>query len=288
MNFIILLPGAWTALLGAIKGWRVAFIYGLLPALIFFPNYYIFKVPGIPELSFWTGSILAVFASGSPKEAGAGCAWKRRMGWCFYTSFGAWRPSRKRMDRRRHRTSSANKCLGSFCRMYWGARSLPRFSQMLWNCLKMMTVYAAFLFLLAPYEARMGSNPFDFWRSIIPNSDWAGALYRNGVRRVVGSFSHSICYGYFAMMMLPIAIWLHVTRSFASQWRSMAVIVLCLVGLLLSGSRGAAIGAFVAVLIMLTLWSPNRKVLFAIYIVTVVLGALMVWPARGFDGDESQ
>jgi hypothetical protein len=104
-------------------------------------------------------------------------------------------------------------------------------------------------------------------------------LYRYGLRRVVGPFAHSICYGYFAMMMLPVAIWLHVTESFSTRWRSWAAIFLCVVGLLLSGSRGALIGAVVAVGLMLILWSPRRNVLLPVTVGAILLGMFLVWPA---------
>ena len=80
-----------------------------------------------------------------------------------------------------------------------------------WLCghLTVVCMLGAFIGIVAPYEARLGTDPFDFWRRLWPGGvPWDGALYRFGLRRVAGPFAHPIAQGFFFSMIIPCVWWL--------------------------------------------------------------------------------
>ncbi|MEM7311361.1 MAG: O-antigen ligase family protein, partial [Planctomycetota bacterium] len=130
------------------------------------------------------------------------------------------------------------------------------------------------------YEARMGANPFDFWRSRWAGPvPWDGALYRAGIRRVAGPFAHPICHGFFFSMAVPIGCWLVKDKLAAGRVSKLCVVGALILGLLASVSRGPMMGLAIALLITLFGWSRNRTLFLVVGGLAGLFALALAYPA---------
>jgi O-antigen ligase len=128
---------------------------------------------------------------------------------------------------------------------------------------------------LSPWEARMGSTPFDWPRNVWPGgSEFARTLYRNGMRRTEGPFAQPICQGLYFAMLLPLALWMWDAGLVRRKGLVLAAAGAFAVGLFLSQSRGPLAGAVLACALTLAAWSRRRAILLTVF---VVVGGIVLF-----------
>lgn len=276
MQALVLLPALAAFLLAARRGFRASFVWVAIPCLLLLPAYYQWKLPGIPEISFWNLSfVVATCALFGGRDRSL-----YRFHWvdlvavllvllCVHSEYShkGFADARKVW---------ALHMMGTIA-PYLIGRAIARHDGLLVGTITVVAVVGAFIGLVAPYEARMGANPFDFLRGRWPQSvPWDGALYRSGLRRVAGPFAHPICHGFFFSMTLPLVWWLMDTRLLAARrWRRLLPLG-HVVGLLLSLSRGPILGAMIAVGVMRAGWSRRRMLILAAVTVFGLIGLVVV------------
>lgn len=260
MTAAVFLP----ALLGIVgvllKGWRFTFVFVALPILLLLPNYYVWKLAGIPSFSFHNYLLailfMAMMLSRDRETARIGPNEILLILFVIWTIWSEWE-TRVFVEAR---NLLAVQLMGLVAPWMIG-RCLAHRDGLLVGSLAMMTLLGSFIGWVSPYEYRMGSNPFDFWRSYWPGEvPWEGALYRAGGRRVAGPFAHPICQGFFFSMSIALLGW------FASEvkirgLRRRVVFTGHWVGLLLSISRGPILGTLMTLGITAMAWSRYRAIL---------------------------
>lgn len=274
MSLIVLFPPL--ALLASLlfRGFRSTLVTLMIPIALLLPAYYTHKLPGIPVASFHNYSwalMLAALALGA--ERGllklhvcdlipvAYCAWT--VGSEF--SNKGWPEAQNLL---------AVRLMGVVAPYYLG-KAVARSSGLLCGLLLVMAIVAAAIGAVAPFEARFGRNPFDFWRNHWPHSvPWEGALYRFGLRRVAGPFAHPICQGFFFSMLLPLTLWIRDARLTKKRWTINLVLLGQVIGLFLSGSRGPWIGTFLACSLPIIFWMRARAIIVATTLTLTLIGAL--------------
>ncbi len=257
------------------RGARSAIVGVLLPSLVLLPAYYVWKLPGIPVVTFHNylvalGPVALISAriTTGVRPAltdllvltGAMCAISSEWG---------------------NANLHEAKNLAAMMFMlglapYWIGRLVASSDGLLVACIGVVVMLGAGVGFASVFEARMGSNPFDFWRGRWPGSvPWDGALYRAGIRRCAGPFAHPICAGFFFSMLIPLWAWLADRKL---PFRSLQRVLLgsgLLLGLLTSVSRGPMLGAMVGVLIMRLGWSRWRLPIAAVALATGLLGSVL-------------
>lgn len=276
MQPIVVLPFLAVLVMLARRGFREALVFTALPALLLLPNYYIWKLPGIPQFNFHNYMFLALGAAlllGREKSLYRVHALDAivlfHVAWMTISEF----ETKGFADAQNLfvlRTMSITL-------PYVIGRAVGSHNGLLVGTLMMLALVGAGIGWASPYEARMGRNPFDFWRDIWPTSvPWDGVLYRSGLRRVSGPFAQPICQGFYFSMMIPFIWWLNDQRLIADrriQWFAMGGSI---VGLALSLSRGPIMGAVMSVGIIWLGWQKARLAVFTAAILIGGFGTAMI------------
>ncbi len=255
------------------KGFRHTWIYVALPAQMLFPAYYYMELPMIPEANFWNFTFCVTFAALLLSE-------DRKLYklhwvdlvvifyimWTVYSEFENknWKDAQKVF---------ANQIMGVWIPYFFG-RVIMMSNSLLVSTWTMIGLLGAVIGFLSLYEARFGMNPFDKWlRNMWPwYVGWDRALYRFGLRRVQGPFTHAICFGFWYSMTIPILLWMR-DRKLLKGWVAGVGIPLGNVaGMLLSGSRGPWMGFAIAFGIMRIGWVKQRALAAGCVLFTLVVG----------------
>ena len=272
MQAIVLLPLLLTLAVGLKYGFREAFVYVCLPLFLLLPDYYRFKLPGIPEFTPWNYTFLAVFGALLLSED------RRHLRphpldllpilfvyFCVRSEYDikGWKDTQNLL---------ANMTFGCILPYYLG-KVMVRVPGLLTGALTMIGLVCACVGFVSIYEARMGTNPFDVWRNFWPVSvPFDGALYRSGIRRVQGPFSHPIFGGFIYSMVIPCLFWLR-DRNALRGWKARWLLVAgCVVGLLTTVSRGPMLGCLLTCGVMSLGWMRLRSVAVGV----ALLGALVL------------
>jgi hypothetical protein len=239
-------------------GPRKAIVWIAIPSLLLLPNYYTWKVPGIPRIDFH-GYMLLAAAAALAARAGRG-SFRLHVTDLLVGALLALvtisELENKGMHEARNLLALSVMGIGA---PYVIGRLIARESTSLLALTACIVLLAAVIGTVAPWEARMGRNPFDFLRPMWPGAvPWDGALYRAGIRRVAGPFAHPICHGFFFQMVIPLAIWLTATKLTAGGLTRKWLVLLPLVGLAVSVSRGPILGLLIALWVMGFGWTRNR------------------------------
>ena len=276
MQAIVLIPLMLTVAVGLKYGFREAFVFVCLPLFLLLPDYYRFKLPGIPEFTPWNYVFLAVFGLLLLNK-------ERRhlrlhpldllpilfVYFCVRSEYEikGWKDTQNLL---------VNMTFGCILPYYLG-KVIAREPGLLTGAFTMIGLVCACVGFASVYEARMGSNPFDFWRSYWPvHVPFDGALYRSGIRRVQGPFSHPIFGGFVYSMVIPCLIWLR-DRRVLQGWKMRRLLVLgCLVGLLTTVSRGPMLGCLLTYMIARLGWFRLRPLAIAVAGIGLVLGPIVV------------
>ena len=274
MSAITLAPLLLVLAVSLWKGPRQALAWVAVPSLLFLPSYYTWKLPGIPRFDFHNYMLLAA----------AVLIVVRRGRWfslrasdvllVLYLLLVTWSElENKGFEESRNLLVLT---VMSFAVPYVLGRALAEDASLLLAVVFVLLVCGAAIGWVSVFEARMGRNPFDVWRSVWPNAvPWDGALYRAGLRRVAGPFAHPICHGFFFSMALPLAHWLlHDKLRVGRCGRWFLYGGLCL-GLAMSLSRGPVIGTLLAFGILTFGWSRRRGVLVAVAGFCLFVGAAL-------------
>ncbi|MEM8712731.1 MAG: O-antigen ligase family protein, partial [Planctomycetota bacterium] len=160
---------------------------------------------------------------------------------------------------------------------YGMGRLLGRSDRWLVGFIGALVIVGAVIGWASVYEARMGSNPFDFWRGRWPGDvPWDGALYRAGIRRCAGPFAHPICAGFFFSMLIPLWAWLADIELPSSKSKRALLGMGLLIGILTAVSRGPMLGAAVGAVVMRIGWSSWRVPIGAVMLLGGLMGAGLV------------
>lgn len=261
MQAIVFLPAFVAGLVVWCCGYRKALVFVALPTLLILPTFYTWDLPSAPDMNFWNFLFALVFA-----------------GWLLSS------------DRQLYRfhfvdllvlgfvllsvhSEASTKTIGDArnlaCQHFMGVivpylfgRVVARHRGLLVGTVAILVVVGSAIGLVAPYEARMGVNPFDFLRKLWPTAlAWDGALYRAGFRRVAGPFAHPICQGFFFSMVFPLSLWLRRYGFLGGKWRQGVILLGQIAGLLFAGSRGPILGTLIAIGIVGLGWARRRALL---------------------------
>ena len=272
---LVLLP----ALGGLSVAWRHgaarAFIFIVWPACLLLPSYYATKLPGVPLVNFHGYALLLVGGLYCWAHRAARPAW--HIADALLILFVVWCACAEYMLKDYGQAQNRLAVLVMACAApYAVGRWVARRDGHLWALLLVTVIVGAFIGIVSPWEARMGSNPFDFWRSIWPTSvPWSGALYRSGLRRVAGPFGHPIFCGLFFSLVIPIGVWALRRACDMPKWVRWGMLAALVLGLLLSLSRGPIVGASIAVAVALMGRSKSRGQAFTwATLLVVILAAL--------------
>lgn len=266
-----LIPTIAAAVVARLRGFRAALVFVALPSLLFFPMHYELQLPGLPDAGFANYTMIAVlvalFAGRDKVLLRFGSLDLIVLAYALLVIITEY--ANKNFDEARNMT--ARVAAGAVAPYIFGRTAAQRDGLRL-ALLGMIVIAAVVIGVLAPYEARMGTDPFDWMRGRWPGgNDFTRTLYRNGMRRVEGPFSQPICQGLFFAMVLPVALWV---RARIGERRKVIVIPAAfamLAGLVLTQSRGPMLGAAAMTISLFAAWSPRRA---AIFTVVAVVGGL--------------
>ncbi len=258
MGAITLIPALAAAAVAQARGFRRAWVFVALPALVLLPNYYVFDLRGLPEATFHNYLLVVV---------GAALVFGRDQGLYRFqridlipAAFTLWLGVSEAATHGLQEARNLFALQAMLVVVPWMlGRVLAKSEGLLIASLVMLGLLGGFIGLLSPYEARLGRNPFDLLRGIWPHwVPWDGALYRGGLRRVAGPFAHPICLGFFYTMILPLIVWLGRARlvstaTFCFMFGGSAL------GLILTLSRGPIASAVLGIGFMLVLWTEARR-----------------------------
>ncbi|MEM7309050.1 MAG: hypothetical protein AAF682_20370, partial [Planctomycetota bacterium] len=185
---VTVLPAMLALVTAASAGARRAFLWIVLPSLLLLPNYYVWKLPGIPRFDFHNYLLLV---------AVGGFVWTRRglprfhpidlLLVLYVVLVTGSELSNKAFGEARNLWALT--CMGMVAPYLLG-KWLAEDPRLLVSTCAVLVLVGAFVGAASVYEARMGANPFDFWRSRWAGPvPWDGALYRAGIRRVAGPFA---------------------------------------------------------------------------------------------------
>lgn len=244
MSLIAWAPSLVCALVARWKGAERALVFVALPTLVLLPAYYTHKLPGLPIASFHNYTLLvtaaALFLAGARTRVVV--ADVLVAGLCATAVLSEF----VTRDGHEAKNLAALMLMGTVA-PYWIGRVAARETGRLVALVGMVALAGAFVGWVSPWEARMGSNPFDFWRRLWPHwVPWDGALYRGGLRRVAGPFAHPICSGFFFSMALPLALWLTGSGLPRRRWERLVLMAGLFLGLGTALSRGPILGAVLA------------------------------------------
>lgn len=277
MQPVVVLPG----LIATLVAWRTspqrALAFVCLPCLLLLPAYYTFKAPGIPQLTFHNYMLLGVASVWALRGPRLKLRWLDLLVAFFGVTAVASEFENRDFHEARNLAAHVIMVVGA---PYLLGRMAAAKHGTTVAALGALVVIGAAIGWASPWEARMGNNPFDLWRSVWPvHVPWDGALYRSGLRRVAGPFAHPICHGFFFSMALPIALWLFdqgLPHSKRTRWILGAGLVL---GLLLSQSRGPMLGAAIACAVARVGWSSRRVLITATGALLLAFAGLFTFDA---------
>jgi len=255
---VVLLPTVIAIAVAYQRGFRDALIYVALPAMLLLPGYYYLELPGIPEANFWNFTLTAVFAAlvfGSDRRL-------YRFHWfdLVVLAYILWTFNSEYYNKgfKDAQKLLSNQFMGILIPYVIG-RVLATRNGLLVSFIAMIAILGAFIGFVSPYEARMGVNPFDFWRKFWPVwVGWDGALYRNGLRRVAGPFAHPICHGFFFSMTIPLILWLRDQKLLSGRLGRFVIPIGNFLGMATAGSRGPILGYIVGYAAMRIGWARAR------------------------------
>lgn len=276
MQAIVLLPALLTLLVALSRGFRVALVAIALPALLLLPAYYTWKIPGIPEFSFHNYLLLAV--GGALFLGRDRSLYQPHPFDLLVIAFCLLGVHSEMVTKDAHEARNLGATMLMLVMIpYLIGRVAARSDGLMVGLFGALALVGALIGWASPFEARMGSNPFDFWRGLWPvHVPWDHALYRAGIRRVAGPFAHPICNGFYFSMAIPLYAWLakhDLPRSRALRYFIWGGLIL---GLLTAVSRGPILGAILAMAILGIGWSRQRAVLVPATAMIGLVGLLAV------------
>jgi O-antigen ligase/polysaccharide polymerase Wzy-like membrane protein len=274
VSLAVLLPSFLVIFALATRGPRAALVYAGLPILLLLPSYYTHKLPGVPVASFHNYAWALLFA-------GFMLGRERRLirfhvldlVVIAYSILSVWSEFENKAWPEAQNLLAVR--LMTALAPYYLGKAAARSNGLLCGVLIVAALVGAFIGIVAPFEARFGRNPFDFWRDIWPHHvPWDGALYRFGLRRTAGPFAHPICQGFFFSMILPLTWWLRDAKLLGASWKVNLVLFGQFTGLIFAGSRGPWIGMVLSMAIPLVFWRRDRALLVLAGGTLCLLGAI--------------
>ncbi len=272
---VTLLPLAIFVLVALRRGVERAFVWVGLPALLLLPNYYTYKLPGIPRFDFTCYVLLA---------SAAGMAWRTfrpslfDLGVLFYVvliTAAEWSAKSAHEARNLFALSTMG-----ILAPYVIGKCLARRREALLAVVAMIVALGALIGWLSPYEARMGANPFDWLRGLWPHHvPWDGALYRGGFRRVAGPFAHPICHGFFFSFSIPLFLWLRRENPRLRGTTGKLLLAGNLLGLAFALSRGPILGLLITLWGITFGWTRRRALLVVLTGLVALVGVTVSFDA---------
>lgn len=248
-------------------GFRAALVFVALPILLLVPSHYSWDLPGLPDATFWNYAFLVTLAAlwfGTDRPLVRFHPLDLLV-LAFGVAVVATEFANK--DLAEARNAGARYLMGAVAPYLFGRAAAQR-DGLAVGVLAMLVALGAVIGLVAPYEARMGTSPFDWPRTIWPGgSEFARSLYRNGMRRAEGPFAQPICQGLYYAMLVPPLLWLRDVRIERRRWVTLAVVAGFGLGLFLSQSRGPMLGAVLVAVLTLAAWSRLRGPILAAVLV---------------------
>jgi hypothetical protein len=258
MTAIVLFPALLAGMVVITHDFRRTLVFVGIPCLLLLPSYYILEIKGIPSPTFHTYLFLVLGIAlllGRDRKL-IDFHWADLIVLLFVLLVAVSELTTKGVPDARNLLATNVMLLVI---PYALGRAIANANGLVVGTLAVLVVVGALIGLVAPYEARMGRNPFDWLRDRWPGSvPWDGATYRMGLRRVAGPFAHPICQGFFFSLVLPPLLWLRAEKLLGRSRRANLILLGCVLGLLFAMSRGPILGALLAVGVTKLGWLRER------------------------------
>lgn len=261
MQYVLLLPPLIVAAACLLIGPRRALLYVFFPIFLLLPASYMWKFSAVPAANFHNYAFL-IIASALVVATGNRAFRPSVLDLSILGYIGTAVYSELVMKGRVDFENMVARQIMFVLAPFLIGKIVGRDKRLMIAVFGAICVIGALIGWAGMYEARMGRNHFDFWRNVWPTgSSWNVNLYRAGIRRVAGPFSHPICQGYFFSLALPLFWWLAGLGLPKRRFHRWIIGTGLVLGLLLPVSRGPMIGFALTALIIGFGWSRMRLLL---------------------------
>jgi len=290
MSIIVLLPAFLAAFIALIKSPHQAFIFVYVPVLLFLPNYYHWKILGIPDPTFATATILPIIV-----------VWVARglQGWRFsfmdilvigFAFAVLYSESLSQPGRAHYQNFIINFSAVVVC-PYLLAKSLIEPAGLREAFAKSIVIVLFLVAILMVYQF-VTKSPYTLTQSLLGRffggEGWLhSGRMRWGFRRVPGPYGHEILAGIVFWIGYRIQRWLEWNKAWSQSkfaWlKSIPVARLLTLGILIGGLttlvRGPLVGAIIAAFVPLIGLSKKRWLIFWILVALFIIAGipLILW-----------
>jgi len=247
MGSLIILPAIITALLLETRCFTRTFVYWWIPLMLLVPAYFEYDGPGIPPMTFYlTGFAPFLFCRQLWIAALRDWHWLDIfvysfvliIAWSEYITTGF-------ASGRQLLLLNSLTFVGPYLAMKYIVfhdRDEIRVAKCFVTVMAAIAVYNLYTF-------RFGLNHFLWLRNFWPyyyEGTYIVVIPRWGFFRAQGPFVHPIAAGIAYGFALPMTFWLLRYQQIRPYWKALSILVLCLLGLFMTISRGPYIGAIVS------------------------------------------
>ncbi len=136
------------------------------------------------------------------------------------------------------------------------------------NALKLVVIFCYILTILGVVEAILGYTPFSYLETL--DGIYTGSFVRSGSYRIMSSFSHSLGYGLFLIVVTPLSFYNIDERKIYLVQRPL-LMVLFIVNIFLTGSRSTLGVFFLEMAIIIVLAEKENKKRFLVGFIAFLL-----------------
>lgn len=281
MQPIALLPALLVLLVARFRSLPLAFVAVYLPALLLVPVTYRYKMQGLPDLGFHQSAILAVgmLLPFSREVLRWRFTWTDALvaGYAFAVAYSEYLAKGLK--------EAQNVVVDSLCTVVLPYAAAKLLIEPCRARIAFAKTYALLLFAvsaLSLWEFRMGTNPFfnELWQFVFPGQSAPRTTYRLNFARITGPFTHAILAGTVIATGVFVQWWLQENRYWRNRLFAWMVTGGLVGGVVMSLSRGPAIGLVAGAAVAVFGYVRFRKaallrvLLLAFVVVPPALGAL--------------
>lgn len=264
MEILVTIPTLIAAWIAWNRGFREAFAWCVLPALLLTPQYVVFDLPAMPAIDFHNFPMLvALIALGSGRD-------RRLMHWHWIDALvlalivlGGIATGQSQ-DGAAARNHVAVQCM-SVLAPYLIGKALTADNGLLAGTVSTILALLTFVGFMSLWETRMSQNLFVSWSPLVKGAARDGGgmpiLFRSGVMRAGGPFHHPIFMGMVYCLVCPLAAWAATIKLPRALPVRALLVTGCALGLVLPLSRGPLLGGMIAAVIAGAGWTRYRRLL---------------------------
>ncbi|OAA86943.1 O-antigen ligase family protein [Clostridium ljungdahlii] len=137
------------------------------------------------------------------------------------------------------------------------------------RCLEVMVYASGVVAIVSITGLLVGENPF-YYLNTVSREMLMANFSRMGLMRLEAGFGHAVYYGLYCTVMIPIAMYFY-ENSGRNRFRYMVCIILNIIALVLSNSRGTLVAFILVVCIMLFQKKRNQLKKYQIFIISAAM-----------------